>query len=196
MFTDWLRKLTKGIVCPIARWLGSLGLSPNVITIFGCLLNVAVAIVIALGRLRLGGILLIPAFVMDAFDGAVAREMNRVTKFGAFLDSCLDRVSESAVLLALAWWYISTKEPLLALLAVISIIGAMLVSYTRARAEGIGVECKAGFFTRVERGLLVILGLVSGLAPLMLWVMAAGTIVTAVHRMIYVYLHASKKAAS
>ncbi|MCE5258887.1 MAG: CDP-alcohol phosphatidyltransferase family protein [Chloroflexi bacterium] len=187
MFTEWLRKVTKGILQPVARFLGKLGISPNAITIFGCLLNICIAVVIAEGHLRLGGILLLPAFLLDAFDGAVAREMNHVTKFGAFLDSCLDRVSESVVYVALAWWFMSIGGREQITLAFLSAIGSMMVSYTRARSEGIGIECKVGYFSRVERGLLMIIGLVSGLVTPLLWVMTIGTTLTAVQRMIYVY---------
>ncbi|MHB9031631.1 MAG: CDP-alcohol phosphatidyltransferase family protein [Anaerolineae bacterium] len=196
MFTEWLRKVTKGILQPIAHFLGAAGISPNAITIVGCLLNIAVAVIIARGHLRLGGILLFPAFVLDAFDGAVAREMNRVTKFGAFLDSCLDRVSESAVFLGLMWWYMGIGGRAEVILAFISTVGAMLVSYTRARAEGIGIECKIGYFSRVERGLLVIVGLISGLTIPMLWIMAIGTLATALHRMIHVYLRSRQLPAA
>lgn len=187
MFTDWLRKVSKGIVLPIARLTGRLGISPNTLTIVGCVLNLGISVLIGMGYLRLGGFLLLPAFAFDALDGAVAREMNRVTKFGAFLDSCLDRISESAVMLALAWWYMSHGIYLVAILAIVSIIGAMLVSYTRARAEAIGVDCKVGLFTRVERGLLVIAGLIAGLSSLMLWAMAIGSVATALQRVVYVY---------
>lgn len=187
MFTDWLRKVSKGIVLPIARLTGRLGISPNMLTIVGCVLNLGISVLIGMGYLRLGGFLLLPAFAFDALDGAVAREMNRVTKFGAFFDSCLDRISESAVMLALAWWYMSHGIYLVAILAIVSIIGAMLVSYTRARAEAIGVDCKVGLFTRVERGLLVIAGLIAGLSSLMLWVMAIGSVATALQRVVYVY---------
>lgn len=187
MFTDWLRKVSKGIILPIARLTGRLGISPNMLTIVGCVLNLGISVLIGMGYLRLGGFLLLPAFAFDALDGAVAREMNRVTKFGAFFDSCLDRISESAVMLALAWWYMSHGIYLVTILAIVSIIGAMLVSYTRARAEAIGVDCKVGLFTRVERGLLVIAGLIAGLSSLMLWAMAIGSVATALQRVVYVY---------
>ena len=187
MFTDWLRKVSKGIIQPIARLTGRLGISPNALTIAGCILNLGISVLIAMGYLRLGGFLLIPAFAFDALDCAVARETNRVTQFGAFLDSCLDRISESAVLLALAWWYMSRGIHLEVILAIVSIIGAMLVSYTLARAEAIGVDCKVGLFTRVERWLLIIAWLIAGLSSLMLWAMAIGSVATALQRVVYVY---------
>ena len=94
--------------------------------------------------------------------------------------------------LALTWWYMSRGIHLVAILAIVSIIGAMLVSYTRARAEAIGVDCKVGLFTRVERGLLVIAGLIAGLSSLMLWVMAIGSVATALQRIAYVYIKSRK----
>lgn len=192
MFTEWLRKVSKGFIQPIARLLGRLGISPNALTIVGCILNLGISVLIGMGHLRLGGILLLPAFAFDALDGAVAREMNRVTKFGAFLDSCLDRISESAVLLALAWCYLSRGSQAEVILAFISFIGASLVSYARARAETIGVDCKVGLFTRVERGLLIIAGLIAGLSSLMLWVMAIGTVATALQRIAFVYVKSNE----
>lgn len=196
MFTEWLRQVTKGIVQPVARFLGKLGITPDAITILGCLLIIGISFIIAAGHLQLGGILLLPAFLLDAFDGAVARETNRVTRFGGFLDSCLDRVSESAVFIALAWWFMNTGRQMQVLLALISITGSTMVSYTRARAEGIGIECKVGFFSRVERSILTILGLVTGLVTPMLWIMAVGTVLTSAHRMVYVYLKTRQMPAA
>ena len=150
MLTNWLRKVTRGIVQPIARVLIRLGASPNLLTILGCLINLAAAVIIALVDLRWGALVLAVAMFFDAFDGAVAREMNRVTAFGGFLDSSLDRVSEFSVLLALAWRCLQSTEPRNALLALVATFGSMMVSYARARAEGIGV-LPCGLLSRVER---------------------------------------------
>jgi len=189
MFTEWLRKVTRGITVPVANWLGRIGLSANALTIIGCLLTIAVGVVIATGRLRLGGWGLILAAGLDGMDGTLARQTGKPTKFGAFLDSVLDRVSESAVLLGLAWWYMGQPGRVEEFLAYIAIVGSLLVSYARARAEGIGVECKVGLLTRVERSVVIIAALILGLTPLALWILAIGTVLTALHRMVHVYTH-------
>lgn len=188
MFTAWLRKVTHKIIAPIAAALARLGVPANTITILGSVFTIIVALLIALGHLRLGGVLLIGAASIDALDGAVARQMGRATKFGAFLDSVLDRVSESAVLLGLAWWYMGQPGQIEEILAYVAIVGSMLVSYARARGEGIGVDCEVGLFTRVERAILIIAALILGLTTPALWVLAVGTTITAIHRIVHVYL--------
>jgi len=190
MFTQWLRKVTRGITLPVASFLNRIGVSANAITLLGCLLTVAVAALIAGGHTRLGGICLILTTALDGLDGSVAREAGAPTKFGAFLDSVLDRVSESALLLGLAWWYMGQPGITEEILAYVAIFGSLMVSYTRARAEGVGVECKVGLLTRVERSIILIAGLILGLVPATLWVLAIGTVLTAIHRVVYVYLQA------
>jgi CDP-diacylglycerol---glycerol-3-phosphate 3-phosphatidyltransferase len=188
MFTDWFRKATKWFVEPIARFFIRLGISANALTIFGCLLNIGVAVVIATGRLQLGGFLLIAAAGLDNIDGSVARLTNKTTKFGAFLDSVLDRISESAIFLGLAWWYVGQGKPVEGFVAYVAIVGSLLVSYARARAEGIGVPCKVGLLTRVERTIIIIAGMILGLTPYALWILAVGTMATTIHRIVAVYL--------
>ena len=188
MFTDWLRKLSRGIIGAVARFFGRIGLSANALTIIGCLLTIGVSAIIATGRLRLGGFCLIVAWAFDALDGTLARQMGNATKFGAFLDAVLDRVSDTSVLLALGWWYLGQPGHIEELLAYVAIIGSTLVSYTRARAECIGVECKVGLFTRVERSAIIVAALILGFTSQALWILAIGTMLTAAHRAVHVYL--------
>ena len=187
MFTDWLRKVSRGIIQPLATLLARLGISANAVTILGCLMNVGVAVVLATGRLRLGGVLLIAAAGIDGLDGSLARLNGRSTRFGAFLDSVLDRISESVIFLGLAWWYLGQPGITAELLAYVAIAGSLLVSYVRARAEGIGVPCKVGLFTRVERSILLIAALILGFTVPALWILAVGTWVTTIHRIVAVY---------
>ncbi|NLG27109.1 MAG: CDP-alcohol phosphatidyltransferase family protein [Chloroflexi bacterium] len=188
MFTDWLRKVFGGTAERVARFLGSLGLSPNALTIVGCVLTVGVAVIIGSGRFVLGGLLLIITEVFDFLDGTLARVQGKKTKYGSFLDSTLDRVSDSAVVIALAWYYTQQGNDVAVLLAIVAVFGAMLVSYTRARAEIIHVDCKVGFFTRVERSAILVAALVLNLVVPALWILAIGTVATALHRMVHVYL--------
>ncbi|MCD6518597.1 MAG: CDP-alcohol phosphatidyltransferase family protein [Anaerolineae bacterium] len=189
MFTDWLRKTFRGVLEPIARFLAKTGIGPNTLTILGCLFNIGVGVIIATGHLRLGGVCLICASAFDAFDGTLARQLGKASKFGAFLDSVLDRFSESALLLGIAWWYMTQPGTTEEILAYFAIVGSILVSYTRARAEGLGVECKIGLFTRVERCLVLIVALIFNLVPQALWVLAIGSFFTAFQRIFYVYRH-------
>ncbi len=194
MFTEWLRSVFRGAIEAVARFFDRLGLHPNTLTIIGCLLQVGVGVVLATGALRLGGILLAFTSIFDAFDGALARRHGAPSKFGAFLDSNLDRVAEAGVLLGLAWHFMGQPGRLEEFLLYVAIVGSIMVSYARARAEGLDVECKGGLFTRVERTLVTILGLVSGLVVPMIWILAIGSTTTAIHRMVYVYQQTQREA--
>lgn len=188
MFTDWLRRTFHGAIEDAAGVFGRLGLHPNTLTIIGCLLQLGVGVILATGALRLGGVLLALASAFDALDGALARQLGQASKFGAFLDSSLDRISEAGVLLGLAWFYMGQPGRVEEMLVYVAIVGSLMVSYTRARAEGLGVECKEGLFTRVERTLALFIGLVTGWIVPVLWLLAVGSLATAIHRMISVYL--------
>lgn len=185
----------------IASWLEATGISPNALTLIGFGLTLVVALVLAAGQLLWGGLLLIAAALFDTLDGALARHAGKTTVFGAFLDSVMDRFSESVTLVALIWHYSGqiggTGEVpagtwgwalgdarLAVLLLALTLVGSLLVSYTRARAEAIGVECKEGFFQRTERIVVLILGLVTGWMLPVLWVLAIFTNVTAVQRIL------------
>jgi CDP-diacylglycerol---glycerol-3-phosphate 3-phosphatidyltransferase len=194
MLTDIARKWSVGIVTPIARGMSSIGLTPNMLTVLGFLFNVFVAWVLARGQdyFVWGAVLLVLASIFDAFDGAVARLTGSVTKFGAFLDSTLDRASEAAIYFGLLYWYVTTTPPhtLEPVLIYLTIVGSLLVSYTRARAEGLGVQMKDGWFTRLERIIVLVVGL--ALSPLsesvmlfVLAVLALGTLITVVQRILH-----------
>ncbi len=187
MLTDWFRKAFKWFLDPVARFFARIGLSANALTIMGCLLNIGAGVVVATGQLRWGGVCLAIASGFDGVDGTLARQMGKPTKFGAFLDSALDRISEAAILLGLAWWYMQQPGQIEELLAYIAIVGSLMVSYARARAEGLGISCKEGLLTRVERCIVLITGLILGLTNYALWILAVGTIFTAVWRIICVY---------
>lgn len=187
MLDDWLRRISRGVLDPIAGWLCSLGVKANTVTAIGGLFNLVVGVLIALGHLPLGGALLILAAGLDAVDGTMARKLSRPTRFGAFFDSTLDRVSETAIFGGLLWHYASQGQPVNALLSFVALAGSLLVSYTRARAEGLGIECKVGWFTRVERSIVTIAALILGLMPYVLWLLAVGTWFTTGQRVWHVY---------
>lgn len=170
------------VVEPIARFFGSLGVSPNAVSLFGCLLTVAVAGVLAAGYLQLAGVLLIFTLAFDAVDGTLARLTGQITRFGAFLDSTLDRWVEVALYGALVWFFLGTDNDTGVLLAAGAMAGSLLVSYTRARAEGVGLQCKEGILTRFERLVLLIAGLVFNQIIWALWVVAVLATATAIQR--------------
>ena len=186
-FTDWARDAAGVITTPIARFLARLGFRPNTVTLIGSLLNVVVGLVLSSGRLTLGGWLLAVVAPTDALDGALARAVGQKSRFGAFLDSTLDRVSEAALLLGLATHFARQGAITEVILAFVALTGATLVSYTRARAEGIGVPCKVGILTRLERAVVLAVGLILGQPTITLWVLAVGSSLTALQRMLHVY---------
>lgn len=179
----------------IAGWLESTGISPNALTLIGFALTVAVALILATGNLLLGGLLLIFAALFDTLDGALARHAGKTTVFGAFLDSVMDRFSEAVTLIALVYWYGGQPDSrLYVLLLALTLTGSLMVSYTRARAEAVGIECKEGFFQRTERIVVLIFGLLTGWMLPVLVVLAVFTNVTAIQRIYDVYRKTSSAA--
>lgn len=177
----------------IARVLGFLGFSPNGLTILGYLVHLPVMYVLATGRLQLGGVLVALAGLVDTLDGALARETGQDSQFGAFLDSVSDRYSEGTVLFGLFLWYLGTGARLELALIFIALLGSVMVSYARARAEALGFECKVGLLTRLERVGVIVVGLVVQRVQLMLWAMAIFTNVTAMQRIYHVWRHSGRE---
>jgi CDP-diacylglycerol--glycerol-3-phosphate 3-phosphatidyltransferase len=188
MFSRFGREFFAPAVTYVVGMLQAIGISPNALTYSGFLLTVISALVLAGGLFRWGALVLLIASIFDMLDGALARATARSSVFGAFLDSTLDRYSESITFLALAFYYstIPGSRTELVLIFVI-LIGSLMVSYTRARAEALNVECKAGMLQRPERVLLLIAGLLIGWLQPVLWVMAILTNVSAVQRIYEVY---------
>ncbi|HXV97554.1 MAG TPA: CDP-alcohol phosphatidyltransferase family protein, partial [Anaerolineae bacterium] len=151
MLTEAARKYFRILYEPPARFISTLGVSPNVLTVVGFLLMVGIAVVLAQGYLFLGGILIIIAALFDAIDGTLARMMGRTSRFGAFLDSTLDRYSEAVIFLGLFIYLSGQNQKIELLLVYATVVGSLMVSYARARAEGIGISLKDGLFTRFER---------------------------------------------
>jgi len=193
MLTDWARSWTKKLRMAIARALGFLGFSPNGLTVLGYLVHLPVMCVLATGRLQLGGVLVALAGLIDTLDGALARDTGQDSQFGAFLDSVSDRYSEGTVLFGLFMWYLGTGARLELALIFIALLGSVMVSYSRARAEALGFECRVGLLTRLERVGLIVVGLVLQRVQLMLWAMAILTNVTAVQRIYHVWRHSGRE---
>jgi phosphatidylglycerophosphate synthase len=168
---------------PLTR---ALPLSPNTLTVIGFLITAAAALVLT-RNLFWGGILILCGSFFDLLDGAVARATDRVTEFGAFLDSILDRYSDALLFMALAWFMWSRGNTTGALLSLGSLLGAYGISYARARAEGLGMECRTGVLERPERIVLLIFGTLTGWIMPVLWVLFVGTQVTVIQRVVNVY---------
>ena len=175
------------IIRLIVRALALSRIHPNVLTFLGLVINVAAAYLLAVGQFRWGGAVIIGAGLFDMVDGRVARETNRVTRFGGFFDSVLDRYSDLALLVGLLVWYGSINRPTYVVLTAIAMIASVMISYTRARAENSIPMCKVGFMERPERVVLVIMGaLFDRMAPA-IWVLAVLGNLTVVHRMIFTW---------
>src|SRR3990172_4268341 len=163
------------------------GLSPNALTIIGFVVNVGVAAVLATGNLFVGGLLILFSGVFDLLDGAVARATKQSTRFGALLDSTLDRFSEAVILFGLLVLFTGQQATQEILLIYATIVGSVLVSYVRARAEGLGLKCEAGLFSRTEPVILLALCLLLNQTLIVLWVLAVFTNMTAAQRVLYVW---------
>jgi CDP-diacylglycerol--glycerol-3-phosphate 3-phosphatidyltransferase len=169
---------------------GALALSrvhPNVLTFIGLLINIGAAFLFAAGRARWAGVVLIGAGLFDMVDGRVARETNRVTRFGGFFDSVLDRYSDLAVLVGLLVFYASINRFFYVVLTAIVMTGTVLVSYTRARAENTIAKCKVGFLERPERVVLIIIGALFNRMAQVLWVTAVLSNITVIQRIVYTW---------
>ena len=186
-FTDWARTQAGVILMPIARVMGRLGIHPNMITVLGLLLQVGVGVVFGLGYITLGGWLLLIVAPVDALDGALARALGKQSRFGAFLDSTLDRLSDAGLILGLTAHYLRQEVSIAVVLCLVALVGAMMVSYTRARAESLGFVCKVGLLTRMER--IVLIGALSavGLPTVMIWALALLSVFTVIQRILHVY---------
>lgn len=181
------RYLSRSIGETTARLIARLGVSPNQLTILGLISALTSAISFANGRFILGGVFLLVSGTFDILDGELAKTMKRVTSWGIYLDSVIDRYSDTLVLLGLAWYYTQRKEVVYVILVILVIVGALLVSYTKARAESIVKNFSCGLMQRPERIALLAIGAFSGAMRVVLWVLVFLVHLTAIQRIIYSY---------
>jgi CDP-diacylglycerol--glycerol-3-phosphate 3-phosphatidyltransferase len=175
------------IIDRIVRWLALSRIHPNVLTFLGLLINAWAAFLFAQGKFRWGAAVVIGAGVFDMVDGRVARATDRVTRFGGFFDSVLDRYSDLALYVGLLVYYASINRFFYIVLTAIVMTGSVMVSYVRARAECTIPKCKVGFLERPERIVLIILGAGLDRMAAVLWVIAVLSNLTVLHRMIYTW---------
>lgn len=204
MFSRRFQQRARHFVTMIIRPFARLGVTPNMLTFVGLLLSIATALVIAQGNLFAGGLFVLFSGVFDMFDGAMARARGTSSTFGAFYDSTLDRYSEGIILGGLliytmrqpglqgALWPFASEQTWMVLLIYTAMLGSLMVSYTKARAEGLGLECKKGLLARPERVVLLAIGLLSSTVfwwalVLVLTLLAVFSHVTAVERIVHVW---------
>ncbi len=185
-FTDFLRVRFKGVLDPIGRFLNSLGLMPNTITIIGLIGNLIGAYFLATGRISIGGILVLLMGPVDALDGTMARLRGEPSRFGGFVDSVTDRYSELVIYGGLLLHFAQQADWGACPLIYLAAAGSVLVSYVKARAEGLGFDCKVGLLTRVERYLVLAPALVLNQPLIALWIIAVLANFTAFQRILYV----------
>jgi len=180
------RNLAYRITGPVIRILSKSGITPNALTFINLAVNLIAAYVIARGYFLLGGALVLVAGLFDLLDGALARFTEQATRFGAILDSVVDRISEAAILCGLLIWYIPKEEVGLQIVLIfIVLIGSFLVSYIRARAEGLGWQCQVGLFTRAERVIVLAIGLLVNQIFIALCILVVFAFITVVQRLVY-----------
>lgn len=178
----------RGRLSPLGKIVAKTHLTPNTITVIGLGLNIGVATVIASGNLVLGGVLVLLAGGFDALDGAVARVTGQTSEFGGFLDSTLDRYSEAIVFGGLLVYLTRTDAGTVPiLLTYITIVGSLMISYSRSKAEAIGIRGDIGFAQRLERIVILSVALVISQPVWGLWVLAIATQLTALHRILHVW---------
>jgi soluble lytic murein transglycosylase len=181
---------------PLGRALFRLRLRPNHLTVMGLAVSLLAAAAFVLGHVRVGGLLVLLAGLFDFADGSLARASGQVTPFGAFLDSVIDRYSDLVVLLGIVVLFAGLQNMRGAVAAMAALVGSLMVSYTKARAESIGVECNVGFMERPERMICLIAGAVLDVLEPALWALAVLANITAVHRILFTRRTTVEKVAA
>jgi CDP-diacylglycerol--glycerol-3-phosphate 3-phosphatidyltransferase len=187
MLTRTIGEACGRLLDKIVGVLAASGVNPNVLTFTGLVINIWAAVLFAAGRFPAAGGVMLLAGLFDMVDGRVARAQGRVTRFGAFFDSVIDRYSDLVLFLGLLVYYARINRFAYAVLVGVAMAGSVMVSYTRARAESLIPECKAGFWERPERIVLMILGALGKRMAPVLWLLAIGPNITVIHRIIHTW---------
>lgn len=192
MLTQLVQARARAIARKVASIFVKTGITPNMLTVFGFVLNAVVAYLLATNHLVAGGLMMLFAGLFDMLDGALAKITNKVSQFGAFLDSVVDRYSEAVILFGLLLYYYNqpSSTGLIPIILIYTIlVGSMMISYNRARAGALNIANEVGILARPERIILLAIGLLfpTILLDPILWVLAVGTQFTALQRIIYVW---------
>jgi CDP-diacylglycerol---glycerol-3-phosphate 3-phosphatidyltransferase len=185
--TYWIGEGASWLLRHVVSGLAATGITPNMFTFLGLVVNSLAAVLFAMGRFHNAAAVLFLAGFLDMADGQVARRVGRVTAFGAFFDSTLDRYSDLALYMGLVVYYTLIGRTFYMALAAVAMASSFMVSYSRARAESLIPSCKVGFMERPERLVLLIIGgAFAKMAPV-LWVIAIISTITVIHRVVYTW---------
>ncbi len=182
----YLRKIFKGVIDPFAKFLLGIGLKPNMVTYLGLLIATGAAALVATGHIQLAGLLLAVGAPLDVVDGSMARLLGEPSRYGAFIDSVTDRYSELVLFGGLLIYYALQVNLVGCILVFLAAGGSVMVSYVKARAEGLNYTAKTGLLTRVERLIILVVCLVINIPIVALWIIAILANFTAVQRIFYV----------
>ena len=185
-FTDWVRQIFSFVLTPLAEYIVKIGIHPNVLTFSGLVGNMIGAYFLSQGNFLWGGIIILVMGPIDALDGATARAKGSISPWGAFVDSTSDRWSESVIMLGLLVHYATINAAQSTVLVLLALVGSLMVSYTRARAEALGFKANVGFMTRLERYLVLAPALLFNHPEIALWIIAPLANITAVQRVLHV----------
>ena len=187
MYTRWIGQGSAWLLKKIVDGMAATGIHPNLLTVFGLLVTAWAAVLFASGKFRWAAAVVFLAGFFDLADGPVARKQGRVTAFGAFFDSMLDRYSDMVLYMGLLVYYATIGRFFYVVLTAVAMAGSFMVSYSRARAESLIPSCRVGFMERPERLVLIILGgAFNRMAPA-LWVIAVMSTFTVIHRIVYTW---------
>lgn len=186
--TYWIGEGGGWLLRHVVSGLAATGITPNMFTFLGLAVNSWAAALFAMGRFHGAAAVLFFAGFLDMADGQVARRVGRVTAFGAFLDSTLDRYSDLALYMGLVVYYTLAGRPFYMTLAAVAMASSFMVSYSRARAESLIPSCKVGFMERPERLVLLIIGATFTRMAQVLWVIATISTITVIHRVVYTWV--------
>jgi CDP-diacylglycerol--glycerol-3-phosphate 3-phosphatidyltransferase len=184
-----LKDALRQLLHPLVRLLSALRVRPDTLTVLGWTLSVGSAVLFGLGYTRIAGVVMLLGGLLD---GAVARESNRMSAFGAFLDSTLDRLSEATIFVGIIYFYAAAAHPYESLLAGVAMTFSLLTSYARARAEGLNIECQVGLLERAGRVVILSAFSMAGLLTVGLGLVAAGAFITTAQRILHVR-HATRR---
>lgn len=184
-FRQKIRSYTKRLYEePISKFFISLRLSPNMVTMLGLVITIVGSYIIFQGNFLIAGVVVALGALLDSIDGSMARLTNNVSKYGDLLDSVIDRFSEGIVFIGIASYYIyNDLNEFAVLIAFISLLCSQIISYIRAKSESLGIENKSGFFTRVERSLVLIIFLIISQPIIGLYILAIGTLISSLWRL-------------
>ena len=195
LLTNRIKEGFRRLVAPIGNFLVRLGIHPNILSFAGLLFSLIAGLIYSAGYFIWGACVVILAGICDILDGQIARQTGKDSLYGAYIDSCLDRFGELFIFLGLAWYFSALHpSPLTILFIIMAIAGSFMVSYTRARAEGLGVDCKLGWMQRPERIVFLIIGSLLACLPVIGIILMKATLLllailsnlTAIQRIIYV----------